>query len=122
MFHKPLSPAQQEYERYRNQKLSELLRFKDRFLEEKKDNIATKQELERLLAERSKPQPDYALKPRGYEQMKNLHQRTLEGKARVDELVKQLAPLQNRARDDFNMHADNFLYEKAKAERGMERD
>jgi hypothetical protein len=108
-----LSPAQKEYQRYfSNQKTKE----------EPERKPATKWELELLLEARDRPKPELNYDMTGPDQQaveNGIHQRR---ENLINDLVKRLAPLQNKARDDFNINADTFLHDKTKAEQGMERD
>ncbi len=108
-----LSPAQKEYQRYfANQKIKE----------EPERKPATKWELELLLEARDRPKPKLNYDMTGPDQQaveNGIHQRR---ENRINDLVKRLAPLQNKAKDDFNINADSYLLEKTQSEQGMERD
>ncbi len=108
-----LSPAQMEYARHQSQ--SQNKANKEQTLESSHDNRpATKVELEALLNQRSKPEPACTYDIGGNTQAQAVKQTDLEREQRIQKLVERLAPMQNRARDDFNLNADDRLPERDK--------
>jgi hypothetical protein len=118
-----LSPAQQEYQKFidnRAQKTADEL-LKER---EEKRPIATKSKLEKLLAEREQPKRTLDLTIGGTIE-KFVHQDISKERKRENEirqLVERLAPNQNKARDDFNIKADGYMDEKTKAMQDFEKE
>jgi hypothetical protein len=116
-----LSPAQQEYQKFhdRHAQMSADKLLKER---EEKRPIATKSELEKLLAEREQPKRTLDLTIGGSTE-NYLHQKlSKERENRIRELTEQLAPRQNQARDNFNINADGYMAEKTKALQEFEKD
>lgn len=78
---------------------------------------ASKSELEKLLAERDRPvlAPEYTIMGQTQKTVQNTLAK--ERESRIKELMGTLEKQRHRARDDFNINADDYLLKKAWEER-----